>query len=81
VEPGHPSLFLVYDFMDGGDLGAVIASGAPLAGWERVKVGARCRSLAKAGEECRAGCLPLRAAALRRFGMHNVLKGMMPSQD
>ncbi len=40
MEAGHPSMYLVYDYMDGGDLGAALTGAPALTDWERVKVGA-----------------------------------------
>jgi hypothetical protein len=44
MEAGHPSLYLVYDYMEGGDLGSSLAhcdDGSGLTHAERLKVGAR----------------------------------------
>jgi hypothetical protein len=38
MEAGHPFYYLVYDFMDGGDLTRALTTGQGLTEWERVKV-------------------------------------------
>ncbi len=39
METGHPAMYLMYDYMEGGDLEKALVGDPPLTDWERIKVG------------------------------------------